>query len=290
MRRFEDEGRFSRAVELGSQGAWTKWELPSRKLQWTDVWRLEPFRISFLLRSVYDTLPTPVNLFRYGMREDSMCSLCGGRGSLSHILSGCKIALSQGRYRWRHDQVLQSLGHILEQEKSKSRTCSNNKKYINFVKEGCKPKGTKTYRNSLLEKAKSWDLKVDLGCKLKFPPVVDTLLRPDAILWSMDDKKIIMIELTVPWEENCEEAHERKMYKYTELLQTCKDRGWQAWLYPVEVGCRGFPAHSVGKLLSALGMTGRDRKKAIRELGEKAERASCWVWCKRDDKCWKPRE
>ncbi len=33
-----------------------------------------------------------------GRREDQLCRLCGGKGTMAHILSGCKIALTQGRY------------------------------------------------------------------------------------------------------------------------------------------------------------------------------------------------
>ncbi|XP_015240280.1 PREDICTED: uncharacterized protein LOC107091067 [Cyprinodon variegatus] len=105
----EKEGRRSKAVALSSQGAWTKWDLPKRKITWAELWRLEPFRISFLLRSVYDTLPTPANLHRLGLSESPLCKPCGEKGTMAHILSGCKIALAQGRYRWRHDKVLMTL-------------------------------------------------------------------------------------------------------------------------------------------------------------------------------------
>ncbi len=46
-----------------------------------------------------------------------------------------------------------------------------------------------------------------MGKKLQFPEVIHTALRPDIVLWSEKDHKIILIELTVPWEEGCEEAH-----------------------------------------------------------------------------------
>ncbi len=81
--------------------------------------------------------------------------------------------------------------------------------------------------------------------KLQFPEVVHTALHTDIVLWSIKDHKIILIELTVPWEEICEEAYERKALKYQPLIQECKDKGWQAWLFLVEIGCRGFPAKSV---------------------------------------------
>ncbi len=41
---------------------------------------------------------------------------------MAHILSGCKIALIQGRYRWRHNKVLAVLADILEQERRKKTT------------------------------------------------------------------------------------------------------------------------------------------------------------------------
>lgn len=41
--------RAVRAVERRYQGAWTRWSVKNRKLTWADLWRLEPFQISFLL-------------------------------------------------------------------------------------------------------------------------------------------------------------------------------------------------------------------------------------------------
>ena len=46
--------------------------------------------------------------------------------------------------------------------------------------------------------------------------------------------------VAVPWEEGCDETHERKSSKYWELKEACQDRGWKTWLFPVEVGCRGL--------------------------------------------------
>ena len=48
-------------------------------------------------------------------------------------------------------------------------------------------------------------------------------------------KKIIMWDLAVPWEEYVEEAHEEKKIKYDELLETCKNDGWNASCTPIEV-------------------------------------------------------
>lgn len=139
VRSLEEEGRRAKAVELASQGAWTKLDLPKRKITWGDLCRSEPFRIPFLLRSVYDTLPTPTNLHKWGFREDPLCKLCGERGTMAHILSGCKTALAQGRYRWRHDKVLMTLANTLEQERCKKRQPQGKTiPSIKFVREGQK--------------------------------------------------------------------------------------------------------------------------------------------------------
>ena len=89
-------------------------------------------------------------------------------------------------------------------------------------------------KSGILDQAKNWQLEVDLDRKLRFPEIVPTNLRPDMVLWSAA-MKIIIIELTVPWEERCGEANERKRTKYDELMTVCRGKGWQTWSFPVEV-------------------------------------------------------
>ncbi|GFO15296.1 reverse transcriptase [Plakobranchus ocellatus] len=74
---------------------------------------MAPLRISFLIRSVYDLLPSNVNLVRWGKKDDPTCPLCKGRQTTEHVLSSCKVALSQGRYTWRHNRVLQGLASVI---------------------------------------------------------------------------------------------------------------------------------------------------------------------------------
>lgn len=110
------------------------------QVTWAELWRLEPYRISFLLRSVYDTLPSPSHLYTWGLREDPNCSLRGKKGTLAHVLTVCKTALTQGRYRWRHDKVLLSLADTIERERCKKRpTSTEGGKSITFIKEGARP-------------------------------------------------------------------------------------------------------------------------------------------------------
>lgn len=58
-----------------------------------------------------------------------------------------------------------------------------------------------------------------------------------------------MVKLTVPWEEGVQTAHERKKAIYVDLVAKCREGGWNARLYPVEVVVRGAQqlAHSKTK-------------------------------------------
>ncbi len=59
-------------------------------------------------------------------------------------------------------------------------------------------------------------------------------------------------------------------------------------MFPVEVGCRGFTAKSAWQLLSALGLDEKGKKHSARRMGEETERASCWIWSKREEESWRP--
>lgn len=287
IRRTEEHARQARAVEMGAQGAWTTWNTTDRKLTWEDIWKYEPLRFSFLLRSVYDLLPSPANLCRWGLTADPKCSLCDRTGTLEHVLSSCSTSLTQGRYRWRHDSVLRELADWLEKERKKERGKHPHHGHIAFVKPGETRKTQTPHKSSILDGTTGWNMEVDLGKRLVFPDVVQTTQRPDIVLWSKTGKKLIVIELTVPWETRCEEAYERKKAKYTELLELCKQRGWRTWLFPVEVGTRGFCSQSVCRLMTAIGTTGREKRMAIQRLSQAAERASSWLWLRREEKSWK---
>ena len=124
--------------------------------------------------------------------------------------------------------------------------------------------------------------------KLRFPEIVPTNFRQDMVLWSAAIKKIVIIKLTVPWEERCGEANVRKRAKYDELMTECSGNGRQTWRFPVKVRCRWFPAQSFLRLFSALGVTGRCRRTAAQRMGQAAEQSSCWIWLNRNNSTWKP--
>ena len=77
IREAEEEIRIAKAVGQSKQGAWTRWEnAEQRKLTWNVLWQMEPLRISFLVRSTYDMLPTPANLSIWYKEQSDSCAAC----------------------------------------------------------------------------------------------------------------------------------------------------------------------------------------------------------------------
>ena len=104
-------------------------------------------------------------------------------------------------------------------------------------------------------------------------------------MFSNSTKKVIMWELSVPWEENMESTDVRKIAKYEPLVEQCRMNGWQAICQAVEVRCRGFNAMSMSKVLTSIGISGALKRKAQKNITSAAERATNWLWIRRTDSC-----
>ena len=133
----------------------------------------------------------------------------------------------------------------------------------------------------LLNGASDWKVSADLKTSLQFPVyIIQTEKQPDIVAWSDSKKSVLLIELTVPWEENWEEAYERKKNCYETLHADCLEQGWICHVIPIEVGCHSFIGHSVISFLSKIGITGRSLKVASNRLQTTAQYASSWIWSK----------
>ena len=159
---------------------------------------------------------------------------------------------------------------------------------VTFVKAGEQSRHVGSVDDfGLMTGAQDWELLVDVGKKLQIPrDIVITTLRPDIVLFSRKQKLMFFLELTVPWETRINESYERKRLKYMELQELCNDNGWKAMVFPIEVGCRGFVGTSLVNTLSKLGIRGKAKKEVIKKAGEAAEKASNWLWIKRNDTVW----
>ena len=288
VREKEEESRIVKMTGFPNQGANLRWEVPQRQLKHNDIIRATDDRIRFLIKSVYDVLPTPANKNKWFKTEEK-CLLCGKEGTLAHILSGCGVALSQGRYKWRHDKVLKELASTVQAKINQNKDKPENKKtHIQFVKQG--QKGQKTEEEeyyNYLSAANDWRLTVDLDTSLKIPrEICLTNLRPDLIIVSKKSKQLGIVELTVPNEDRVEVSGELKRLKYEQIVQDGRNNGWRVRVWAVEVGCRGFPAMSMSTLMKDLGYKGGERKKAIERLSKVAEEASHSLWKASHYKKW----
>ena len=266
-------------TQLSIQGQNLRWEVPQRHIKPNDLIRCSEESLKFLIKSVYDLLPTPANKNRW-FGSNERCLLCGGNGTLNHVLSGCRVALSQGRYKWRHDRVLKEVASSIQAritENSKDQMTV--KRGIQFVKEGEKGDKTAFRPENYFSTAKDWKMSVDLKGGLRLPIAVSTSnLRPDIIIVSGRTKQMGIVELTVPTEERIEVAGELKRSKYEQLVIEGMQKGWRVRCWAVEVGCRGFPAVSMSTFLKDIGYSGGQRKRVIEKISNIAENASKSLW------------
>ena len=289
-RRKVEQDRVTRAVQQSQQGKWTTWEdVMQRSLTWSDMWKMSPLRLAFAIRSVYDQLPSRDNLQKWGLVEDTKCGLCGGTETLHHVLSNCTYALANGRYTWRHNQVLREVCEAAKAAVSKanSRTIANQRK-IYFLREGfahlCK-KRCQTPRRDILAEANDWTVAADLEGMRHYPQVlIESGKRPDLVLVSSSADAIILVELTVPWEDRLQYSNALKADKYADLSMDLEAKGYRTDLFPIEVGARGVVGRSTYAFLAKIGLSSRERKKAMTRMSEAAEAASFWIWHMRSQK------
>ena len=99
--------------------------------------------------------------------------------------------------------------------------------FISFVREAesIRGKQLKTAEEGILATGNDWQMRADINRHLAFSQhIAITNLRPDIVLWSQTKKTVVLIELTVPYEERVDEAHERKQFKYQELVEQCQEK------------------------------------------------------------------
>ena len=228
IREAEEEKRKCKMVQLAKQGASTRWEVPPKELSHKDILETSEASLKFLVKSVYDLLPTPSNKNVWFGTEEK-CALCGQNATLNHILAGCNVALTQKRYQWRHDQVLKEIAKVVgEKLVTNQPMIHNQRKKINFVKEGIKGSTSKTYPTSYFDSANDWKLQVDIEKHVKIPAaIMQTNQRPDIVVSSDKEKLLGLIELTVPLEERIEVSGELKRDRYKEIVEAGEKKGWE---------------------------------------------------------------
>ena len=129
-------------------------------------------------------------------------------------------------------------------------------------------------------------MEVDLDQQLRFPEgICLSIQKPYIVIYSLKLRKVILIELTCPAEENIEERHSEKISCYEGLLKDCINAGWKVHLFVIEVCACVYGACSL-RCFSRLGFIQRTVRDIIKKASDTALRCSFWIWLKRMDHYW----
>ena len=185
---FEESKCLTIAVAQPKQGAWTRCEnIKDRTITWNDIKQMEPKQLGFLIKAVYDVLPTPVNLKLQGLSTSKLCKACRKIGNLKHILTGCQHSLRS--YTWRHNEILGIIAEIAKMCGETANEISCIKTSIQFVKEGnvSKTLHRNRHKPTLLDGCTDWSVIADIDWQLAFPmEITKTRQHPDFVIWSVN--------------------------------------------------------------------------------------------------------
>ena len=179
----EERKRHNQLVQCSQQGQCTAWEdeVIKREIKWSHLWKWPAHRYQFLIKSTFDMMPTPSNLFKWKIATNDKCT-CGGKGTLFHILSNCPLGLTH-RFTWRRNQVLKIMADaikakIVEINNGSKPKVKDLKQPVSFHKEG---KPFKTTKERLIDDPDwrgHWSVVVDLANQHYELPI-ETTKRPD---------------------------------------------------------------------------------------------------------------
>ena len=182
------------------------------------IFNLPKGTMKWLLNASINTLPSKANLRQWGKVTNDKC-FCSKKQTLNHILNGCKTALEQGRFTWRHDSILNYIANCLDM---KNFSC-----YVDL-------EGHQTPAGGTLP-----------------PEVIVSTLKPDIVIIDNKNKQVKIFELTVPGENRISEAHRLKTEKYQHFSSDIKSH--TATVLPFEIGSHtGFISRENIKTLHTL--------------------------------------
>ena len=149
------------------------------------TWRL--FRSAFSSDQCMISCPQ-MQIWYGGKRKRTLLVRYAEAGRPQHVLSSCKIALSQGRssiYSWRHNRVLQELSTVISMAKGETVLPKTNA--LIFKTEGGakswhgRPVRATNQRKCLLDSCDDWDVSEWDS----HPSIIkETRLRPDIVIHS----------------------------------------------------------------------------------------------------------
>lgn len=189
------------------------------------------------------------------------CPLCGGAYGLDHVAAGCQVALDQGRYLWRHNQVLKAL-------------CEGITRHLR----------QKSYNFAVMSDLdnRSTTLPADIFGY--------TRQRPDMVITVPREQRAYISELTCPLPRNMGRWNGVKKAKYSHHIVQAERRGWEASLHAVEVASSGLVSPSLTAFLSVLGLTPCEVGQVTEECGSVSRQCTTILHQVAGNSTWRPTE
>jgi hypothetical protein len=272
--------------------------------------------LKFQINAQLNTLPTEDNLKRWGIKSvHRYCAIfnpktgrpCGTHyPNGQHVLNGCKAALRQHRFTFRHNSVLlilkQHLIRRIRDFNEQNPRVLAKLKPLSFVREG-----GGTYQHSArlqapsrlseaLSSARDWVIRFDLGddeyTYEQFPPEIAAVSdKPDILLWSASRRELLAIELSCPGEDLIEDRHNAKQNKYAHLVHEGLQHHppWSVRIWAIEVGALGFLAKSGFQLLRAFNFSKSELAAIKQQLEDVSRRCSYFIYSSRHKVYWTER-
>ena len=129
------------------------------------------------------------------------------------------------------------------------------------------------------------------------PEILVTAEKPDIVIidnsaaqiTGIGKSKVIIIELTCPWEERLEKAREHKTEKYSSLIHDIQATGHEVAFIPLEIGVRGIINRSNKSSIREITeyCTKETTPKVLtQELSKQAVAGSYFIFLSRNEKEW----
>ena len=140
-----------------------------------------------------------------------------------------------GQYTWRYNKALKE---VVEATKMAVARANSRKivlqRKVYFLREGfslsCK-KNRLPPRRDILTEANDWTVAADLEGLRHYPQLLrDSGRRPDVVLASSSSEALILVKLTVSWEDRIEASNVLKTEKYSDLAKDLEDSGFRVKL------------------------------------------------------------
>ena len=172
-----------------------------------------------------------------GLGQNDKCRFCHTAiESVSHLMSGCQILLSEGHYTARHNKICKYLHW---------KTCRE----MNIkVKENIwehEPDAVMANNRVTI----FYDKVIPAGRYIESKAV-----KPDIVVWDKQEKTAQLIEVTVPNDYGLNRAEREKITKYQELKNDLRTT-WslkEIEIIPVVVGATGLMKKSLKKYLERI--------------------------------------